>query len=284
MSGTVNTGQARQLCELVAHHSDGALDGAALVDSVRVPAIATTAPPHPQVVACNTAFAEMCGYTRDDIVGGTPEMLQGPETDREAAHAFVETLREKGRATTQLVNYRQDGSPYQVSIHATRVTQAADASSGGPIYVAFEEPIYTDREAVIARDDPRAAATGVENILRCVTNLSYRRGMPPSQWAALRYFARAHEGARNLTAFARQHQVTMGTASSTVSSLVNKGYLVKHAFRGPIEITEAGESMLADDPMHDIVAAFAEMPLDQRVQASDILAELREQLDCDGGG
>jgi len=282
MAVTGHNGRAHLLCELVAHQDDGAVDAPTLVETVCVPAIATTSPPQPRVLACNAAFAEMCGYTTADIVGGSPTMLQGPETDRDAAHAFAETLRAQGRAATQLVNYRSDGSPYWVSIHAARLSEAVATAGGEPIYVAFEEPEYTDRDPVIARDDPRAPAQGVEDVLRGLTNLSYRRGMPPSQWAALRYFARAPEGARNLTAFARRHQVTMGTASSTVSSLVNKGYLVKHAFRGPIETTEAGREMLNDDPMHDMVAAFAEMPLTDRAQASDILHRLRSRLDCDG--
>ena len=273
------TARAELLCELVAENADGGFDGRTLVDSVRVPAVATTAPPQPRVLACNTAFAEMCGYPCTEIEGASPVMLQGPETDRDAARAFAERLRTAGRASTELVNYRSDGSPYTVSIHATRLADAATAGGGEPIFVAFEEPHYTGEEPVVARDDPRAAAMGVENVLRCVTNLSYRRGMPPSQWAALRYFARAADGARNLTAFARHHQVTMGTASSTVSSLVNKGYLVKHAFRGPIEITEAGAETLAADPLHDLIAAFAELPVEQRAKATDLLDHLRSCLD-----
>src|SRR5262245_2087925 len=39
-------------------------------------------PPGPEIVYVNPAFTTMTGYTPEEVIGKTPHILQGPETDR----------------------------------------------------------------------------------------------------------------------------------------------------------------------------------------------------------
>ena len=68
--------------------------------------------PGPQIVYVNAAFEAMTGYREADVLGATPRILQGPETDR----AVLDDLRAALEAETswegETVNYRKDGTPY----------------------------------------------------------------------------------------------------------------------------------------------------------------------------
>ncbi len=72
--------------------------------------------PGPRVVYVNEAFTAMTGFAPEDILGGSPRLLQGPETDRGALDELRDAL-EAGRPTrVELLNYRRDGSPFWVEL------------------------------------------------------------------------------------------------------------------------------------------------------------------------
>jgi len=39
---------------------------------------------HPKIIYVNDAFSQMTGYTKDEIIGLTPRILQGSRTDKKA--------------------------------------------------------------------------------------------------------------------------------------------------------------------------------------------------------
>jgi len=75
---------------------------------------ATLDPPGPRIVYANPAFARQTGYPIDELIGQTPRILQGPDTDpmllRELRRRLEQGLTFEGRT----VNYRKDGQPYHV--------------------------------------------------------------------------------------------------------------------------------------------------------------------------
>lgn len=90
-------------------------------------------------------------------------------------------------------------------------------------------------------------------------------GLTPAQWTALRYFARANRFSRTPSAFSEFHATTRGTASQTVKSLIAMGYLCKCVNEADgrsalIEVTEAGRTKLAQDPLADLAACIAALP------------------------
>jgi PAS domain S-box-containing protein len=70
--------------------------------------------PHPQIVYVNPGFERMTGYTREEVIGQTPRILQGPDTSRALLDRLRRDLGEKQSFFGQTVNYRKDGSTYYV--------------------------------------------------------------------------------------------------------------------------------------------------------------------------
>lgn len=71
-------------------------------------------PPGPRIVYANAAFARQTGYSIEELIGQTPRILQGPDTDpvllRELRRRLDRGLTYEGRT----VNYRKNGEPYHV--------------------------------------------------------------------------------------------------------------------------------------------------------------------------
>ena len=106
----------------------------------------------------------------------------------------------------------------------------------------------------------RAVAELVARLGRIVYGDGFIEGLTPAQWTALRYFSRANRFSRTISAFAEFHATTRGTASQTVKSLVNNGYLRrKRSTRDRrsvrFDLTRRARTLLARDPFENLVAA-----------------------------
>ncbi|RDD61508.1 MarR family winged helix-turn-helix transcriptional regulator [Ferruginivarius sediminum] len=126
---------------------------------------------------------------------------------------------------------------------------------------------------------PEEIAAGLEQLVRLQFSQSFRNGLKPAQWHALRYFANAAEEDRTVTAFARHRASTMGTASTTISTLVRKGYLARDYGQGVprnrgLHLTEAGQRLLDEDPVQTLVDAIRRLD----AQEQGLLAGTIEKL------
>lgn len=64
------------------------------------------------IVFSNPAFEVMTGYARDEVLGRSWELLQGPETAVEAVEAMRAVVRDRRGAEITLRHYRKDGTPF----------------------------------------------------------------------------------------------------------------------------------------------------------------------------
>ena len=69
----------------------------------------------PFIVYCNPAFCRMTGYERSELLGRSPRLLQGPDTDRTVIESLRRGLAEQVFWEGSTVNYRKDGRPYVVN-------------------------------------------------------------------------------------------------------------------------------------------------------------------------
>ena len=112
--------------------------------------------PGPTIVYANPAFERMTGWTRAEIVGRSPRVLQGPKTDRSV---FADLERKLGLGETwegRAVNYRKDGRAFFMEWSIAPVRDA-----GGDVHqyiavqrditarVEMERELRRTREAVI---------------------------------------------------------------------------------------------------------------------------------------
>ncbi|MDX1592155.1 MAG: PAS domain S-box protein [Balneolaceae bacterium] len=75
--------------------------------------------PGPVIVYVNDGFTRMTGYSREEVIGKTPRILQGPKTDRAVLDKLKQRLREGQSFFGHTVNYRKDGTEFinQWDIH-----------------------------------------------------------------------------------------------------------------------------------------------------------------------
>jgi PAS domain S-box-containing protein len=68
--------------------------------------------PDNPLVAANDAFARLTGYSKPEIIGRNCRFLAGPRTDPAASAVIREAVAKQLPGTTELLNYRKDGSPF----------------------------------------------------------------------------------------------------------------------------------------------------------------------------
>ncbi|NOS96495.1 MAG: diguanylate cyclase [Methylotenera sp.] len=68
--------------------------------------------PGPRIVWANKIFYERNGYTPDEVIGQSPRILQGPETDRATLDKLRIALEKWRPIRSEILNYRKDGSTY----------------------------------------------------------------------------------------------------------------------------------------------------------------------------
>ncbi len=111
--------------------------------------------------------------------------------------------------------------------------------------------------------------------------------LAPAQWEALRFIARANSFSRQPGAVAAWLATTKGTASQTLMALERKGLIRKarHPSDGRVtrlEATQAGLTLLEDDPMQGLVAAIARLPPLYAAALSQSLAHIAGDLAPEG--
>lgn len=123
----------------------------------------------------------------------------------------------------------------------------------------------------------------VEQLGHCAYSEAFSAGLNPAQWAALRFFERANRFSRTVSAFARYHGTTRGTASQTIRALVHKGYLLRRpakrdqrSFR--LELTHTAHQLLGSDPLGEFVSAAGALPAAQCSALADGLRAILDQV------
>lgn len=81
----------------------------------------------PTILAANSAFTELTGYTEEETVGRTPRMLQGDGTDGVQKQEIREAIDARRGGSTTLINYKKDGSPYLCHLTVTPIRDDSGA-------------------------------------------------------------------------------------------------------------------------------------------------------------
>ena len=103
----------------------------------------------PHVLVCNRAFLDMTGYSFDELVGRNLRLLQGPDTDPAVIDRLRDCLREGRFFEGSTVNYRKDGTPYQVQWN---ISPLRDAEGRITHYVSVQQDVSERLRAQAERD------------------------------------------------------------------------------------------------------------------------------------
>ena len=94
------------------------------------------------LVYANEGFERLTGYGADDLLGRNCRFLQGPATDGESVGRLREGVAAASAVSTELVNYRADGTPFWNQV---RVSPVADETGEVTRFLGFQTDV-TERK------------------------------------------------------------------------------------------------------------------------------------------
>ena len=146
--------------KMVGERADGLRLLASIVDQATEAILVTDArleSPGPAILLVNDAFTRMTGYEPEEVLGRTPRVLQGPGTDRRVLDRLRAALAAGEPFSGSTVNYRKDGSPYDLE---WSVGPVRDDAGDVRFFVAVQRDV-SDRNRIEA--ELRATRAFLEN-------------------------------------------------------------------------------------------------------------------------
>jgi PAS domain S-box-containing protein len=101
-------------------------------------------PPGPEIVYVSPAFTRMTGYAPEDVIGKTPQILQGPETDLSLLRRLCKDCATGEVFHGETINYRKDRS----EIHLEWTGRPVRNETGEVTYFAAAHRDVTERHRV----------------------------------------------------------------------------------------------------------------------------------------
>lgn len=133
----------------------------------------------------------------------------------------------------------------------------------------------------------RALAGLLEQVSRHLHSSGHSADLYPAQWSALRYFMSVDPEQRSAIALARYQGIEPGPTARTVRTLIDKGLLEKAGSLGRgriqrIDVTKAGEALLARDPLNLVAAALAGLDDAQKAALAEALERVLKAMQAKG--
>lgn len=100
--------------------------------------------PGPRIVFVNDAFERKTGYTREEVLGKSPRLLQGPDTQRTELDRIRQALIGWQPVRAELINYTKNREPYWVEL---MIQPIADEQGWFTHWVSVERDITERRSA-----------------------------------------------------------------------------------------------------------------------------------------
>jgi PAS domain S-box-containing protein len=83
------------------------------------------APFGPRIVYANPAFERLTGYSTEELLGKTPRVVQGPETDRAELDRIRTALTRHERVLSEVINYGRNGRKYWLEMDISPLSDDA---------------------------------------------------------------------------------------------------------------------------------------------------------------
>ena len=98
----------------------------------------------PRIVFVNDAFERLTGYRRDEVLGKSPRILQGPDTQRAELDRIRSALEQWQPVRSELLNYTKAGQPFWIEMD---IVPLADEKGRYTHWVAVERDV-SERHAL----------------------------------------------------------------------------------------------------------------------------------------
>lgn len=98
----------------------------------------------PKIIFVNEAFSKISGYSSEEVLGKTPRMLQGANTDRDTLRDLRAALEKKEPFQGEIINYNKSGAEYWLDIS---IVPIHDAHGNVTHFAAIERDITERKKA-----------------------------------------------------------------------------------------------------------------------------------------
>ncbi len=116
-------------------------------DVVIITAGLPTDPSSARIVYVNQSFERTTGFRRDEVIGRSPTLLRGPDTDRGASERIDAAVRDRQRVREELLNYTKHGEPLWLDVDIIPV----DGPGGNYMqWVAVERDVTSQKGQEVA--------------------------------------------------------------------------------------------------------------------------------------
>ena len=116
------------------------------------------------ILFVNDAFCAITGYDREEVIGESHNFLQGPATEASSKEVLRRGLDEGESVSTELLNYRADGTPFWNRVEIEPVRERDGTVTH---FLGFQRDVTDERMAV------REASRHEERIERLTSDLSH---------------------------------------------------------------------------------------------------------------
>ena len=106
----------------------------------------------PRIVFVNDAFVRLTGFSREEAIGNTPRMLQGPKTERGECDRIRAALLAWQSVRAEVTNYTKDGREIAMELD---IVPIANSSGWYTHWVSVQRDV-TDRKLAAVRSDEMA--------------------------------------------------------------------------------------------------------------------------------
>jgi PAS domain S-box-containing protein len=111
--------------------------------------------PGPRILYVNDAFERRTGFTREEAIGQTPRILQGPGTQRDELDRVYESLKQWKSCRAEVINYTKHGDPYWLEME---IHPIANESGWYTHWVAVERDISERKHSEAQLGEARSSA------------------------------------------------------------------------------------------------------------------------------
>ena len=105
--------------------------------------------PGPKIIYVNDAFVKMTGYTAEEVIGKTPRILQGPNSNKEDLEKLGRALRNWESHEITTINYKKNGEEFWINFE---VSPIANETGRYTHWIAIERDVTEKKNRELEKD------------------------------------------------------------------------------------------------------------------------------------